>query len=79
MMGRGKAGAYRAFVTCTVDDIVLPVQEGVAQFTGQLSATTSQNTVKPFTDFHFLRTVGSTMLPVSLEAWEALQPYQSKH
>ena len=23
MMGRGKAGAYRAFVTCTVDDIVL--------------------------------------------------------
>ena len=45
MMGRGQAGAYRAFVACTVDDIVLRVQAAVAQFTGQLSATTSQNTL----------------------------------
>ena len=45
MMGRGKAGAYRAFVACTVDDIVLPVQVGVAQFTVKLSATTSPNTL----------------------------------
>ena len=28
MMGRGQAGAYRAFVACTVDDIVLRVYVG---------------------------------------------------
>ena len=76
--GGGLAGAYRAFAAYTVVTLCCQCRWEWPCFPRnclELPVKIHQL----FTDFHFPRTPGSTMLPVSLEAWEALQPYHSKH